>query len=210
MKKTELIHFNHSKESLKCSVKIMNTSIFPKEIVKWLGIWFDRKLSFKTHVEKRIAAASRMFYSISRLANTERGLSFQAMRQLYIACIVSVADYGVPVWWKQQQFLLEKFIKLQNQALRKILGAFKTSPVSAMEIEAGISPVLVRFNKLCQNYALRILQMPDSHPVKMRVPVNSPFSSNKNGINLTELNNSQLANWNQQLSYFESESEPEY
>ena len=210
MKKTELIHFDYSNKSLKCPVKIMKTSIFPKEVVKWLGIWFDRKLSFKVHVEKRIAAASRMFYSISKLANTERGLSFQALRQLYIACVVSVADYGVPVWWKQQQFLIQKYEKLQNQALRKILGAFKTSPVSAMEIEAAIPPVSVRFNKLCQNYAVRILQMQNSHPVKQRIPANSPFSSNRNGIKLTDFNNSQLANWNQQLSYSESETEPEY
>src|SRR4030095_2351777 len=129
MNKTELIHFDHANRSLNESVKIIDNSveIKPKEVVKWLGIWFDRKLSFKIHVEKRIAAASRMFYSISRLANTERGLSFQAMRKLYIACIASIADYGVPVWWKQQQHLLDKFEKLQNNALHKILGAFRTS-----------------------------------------------------------------------------------
>ena len=98
MTKTELIHFDHAKRSLKYPVKIMQDIIFPKEIVKWLGIWFDRKLFFKTHVEKRIASATRMFYSISRLANTERGLSFQAIRQLYLACIVSLADYKVLIW----------------------------------------------------------------------------------------------------------------
>src|SRR6266516_953931 len=98
MKKTELIHFDSSRKimnSRKYSVFLMNNRIFPQEIVKLLGIWFDRKLSFKTHVEKRIAAASRMFYSISRLANTERGLSFQAMRRLYIACVALIADYRV-------------------------------------------------------------------------------------------------------------------
>jgi len=110
-------------------------------------------------VKKRVAAACRMFHSISRLANTERGLSFQAMRQLYIACITSVADYGVSVWWKNQQYLLDKFEKLQNSALRKILGAFKTSSVSAMQIEAGLPSTQVRFEKLCKNYALRILKM---------------------------------------------------
>jgi ribonuclease HI len=212
MDKTELIHFSSSNQSLEKSVQIMQTIISPKEEVKWLGIWFDRKLSFKTHVEKRIAAASRMFHSISRLANTERGLSFQAMRKLYIACIVSVADYGVPVWWKNQLFLLDKFKKLQNSALRKILGAFRTSPVSAMEIEAGILPVEVRFEKLCKNYALRILYMHESHPVKQRIPAKSPFSEEK-GINLTELNlksSCELANWNQSLSYLESESESEH
>jgi hypothetical protein len=70
--------------------------------VKWLEIWFDRKLSFKTYVKKRIAAASRIFYLISRLANTERELSFQAIRRLYIAYVTSIADYEVSIWWKNQ------------------------------------------------------------------------------------------------------------
>src|SRR5215471_5579337 len=98
MKKTELIHFDSSKKSLNKSVKIINNRIYLQTVVKWLEIWFDRKLSFRTHVEKRVAAACRMFHSISKLANTEKDLSFQAMRQLYIACITSVADYEVPVW----------------------------------------------------------------------------------------------------------------
>ena len=98
-----------------------------------------------------------MFMQIERLSNTERELSFQAMKQLYIACMSSVADYEVPVWWNNQKHLLEKFQKLQNQALRKILGVFKTSPVSAMEIEASLPPPKIRFNKICRNYAARIL-----------------------------------------------------
>jgi len=99
VKKTELIHFNNSKKSMnrKHSVKFMNNRIFPQELVRYLGVWFDKKLSFKAHVEKRIAAANRMFHSISRLANTERELSFHVFRKLYIACITSVADYEVSV-----------------------------------------------------------------------------------------------------------------
>jgi len=38
MKKTELIHFDHFNRSLNESVKIMNNTIEPKEIVRWLGI----------------------------------------------------------------------------------------------------------------------------------------------------------------------------
>ena len=83
-----------------------------------------------------------------------------------------------------------------------------------MQVEAALPPTQVRFEKLCKNYALRILQMQDSHPVKMRAPFNSPFSSENSGIDLTKLNcnttNSQLADWNQSLSYSESESEPEF
>src|SRR5207247_6381804 len=46
--------------------------------------------------------------------------------------------------------------------------------------------------------------------IKQRIPANSPFSSNRKRIKQTDFNNSQLANWNQQLSYSESETEPEY
>ena len=119
---------------------------------------------------------------IERLSNTERGLSFQAMRQLYTTCISSVADYGVPIWWNNQKHLLEKFQKLQNQTLRKILGVFKTSPISAMEIEASISLPKIRFNRICKNYALRTLQMHEKHSIRLRV--SSGFPPFENGIDL--------------------------
>src|SRR5436190_10385734 len=194
--KTELIHF-HSKRSFDLknelySVKVGETVFQPKELVKYLGIWLDSKLSFKAHVEKKIASAQKILMQIERLSNTEKGLSFQAMRQLYIACISSVADYGVPIWWDNQKHLLEKFQKLQNQTLRKILDTFKTSPISAMEIEASISPPKVRFNRICKNYALRILQMHDKHPIRLRV--SSGFPLFNNGI---DLNWSEFLDWNE-------------
>ena len=101
MEKTELIHF-HSKRSLDLeneiySIKIKKLIIQPKGLVKWLGIWLDSKLTFKQHVEKKTTQALKILNQIERLSNIERGLSFQAMRQLYITYISSVADYGVPV-----------------------------------------------------------------------------------------------------------------
>ena len=66
-----------------------------------------------------------------------------------------------------------------------------------MKIEADIASVSVRFEKLCKNYALRILQMQSSHSVKQRVSFNSPFSNENNEINLIKIDkidNFQLAN----------------
>src|SRR5436189_614474 len=133
-------------------------------------------------MEKKIASAQKILMQIERLSNTEKKLSFQAMRQLYIACISSVADYGVPIWWDNQKHLLEKFQKLQNQTLRKILDTFKTFPVSIMKIEASISSFKVRFNRICKNYALKILQMHDKHPIRLRV--SSGFPSFNSEIDL--------------------------
>ena len=78
--------------------------------------------------------------------------------------------------------MLEKFQKLQNIALRKILGVFKTSPINAMELEASISPSKIRFKRICKNYAWRILQMHENHPIRVRV--SSGFPPYSNGIEL--------------------------
>src|SRR5436190_3246306 len=99
MEKTELIHF-HSKRIINYqdyTVQIGNMRIEPESLVRWLDIWLDSKLNFKEHMEKKIADATRVFHQITRLSITEKGLSFQAMRQLYIACIVSIADFKVPI-----------------------------------------------------------------------------------------------------------------
>ena len=108
-------------------------------------------------MEKKITQTLKVLNQIERLSNTKRGLSFQAIRQLYIACISSIADYGVPVWWNNQKNMLEKFQKLQNIALRKMLGAFKTSSINVMELEASIPPSKIRFERICKNYAWRVL-----------------------------------------------------
>ncbi len=121
-----------------------------------------------------MAQATRIFHQIKRLFNTERGLSFQAIRQLYIACITSIADYGVLIWWNNQKHLLKKFQRLQNAALRIILGVFKISPTKAMKIEAVIPPSRVPFEKICYNYTIRIMQMNSIHPIIERVPEDFP------------------------------------
>ena len=79
------------------------------------------------------------------------------MRQLYIAYCCSIVDYRVLIWWVGQKNLLDRYQKLQNQALLKILGAFKGSPIRAMEIEASLLPPETRLNKICRAYALRTI-----------------------------------------------------
>jgi len=88
--------------------------------------------------------------------------------------------------------LLERFQKLQSQILRKILDVFKTSSISAMKIEASLPSPKIRFNKICKNYALRILQMHKKYLIRLRVSFS--FPSFTNGI---ELDWTQFKDWNE-------------
>jgi hypothetical protein len=106
------------------------------------------------------------------------------MRQLDLACITSIADYGVLIWWKDQKNLLERYQKLQNNMLRKVLEAFKPFLIAVIEIKAFILPVRIRFEKICQNYAYRTLLLDRDHLIRKRAPESFSFSANEK----TEIN----------------------
>jgi hypothetical protein len=102
--KSEYIHFHKGRDPINIRVTLTFTTnessktveVRPQKQFKWLGMWLDRKLTFKKHTDMKCAAATRAFHSIHRLSNTSKGLSFQAIRQLYISCVKTIRAYGVP------------------------------------------------------------------------------------------------------------------
>jgi hypothetical protein len=104
-------------------------------------MWLDRKLTFKKHTDIKCAAATRAFYLIYRLSNISKGLSFQAIRQLYISYVEAIGVYGVLCWWNHNYARINGFEKLQNSVLKTILGQFRTALIAFMEIETVIPPI---------------------------------------------------------------------
>jgi hypothetical protein len=82
--KSEYIHFHKDKDSIDIRVTLTfitcegskTVDIRLQEQFKWLGMWLNRKLTFKKHTEMKCAAATRAFYSIYRLSNISKGLFF--------------------------------------------------------------------------------------------------------------------------------------
>jgi hypothetical protein len=175
--KIDLMHF-HKKPSTYTTntpVKITDTNIIhPSGVLRWLGVWLDRKLSFNHHVQTRIASAKRTLSAIQRLASSEWGLSAAGMRKLYVSCIVPIAYFGAEAWWKHQVGFADQLQKLQSAANRRILGAFKTSPIACLDKEASNLPPNIRLDHMCRRYAYRVLRMPYTHPVRQRAPSSFP------------------------------------
>ena len=140
--KSEQIHIEKTRNASKDTLQLPNGTILePQNIVKWLGIWLNRKLNYKKHVETRISSANRSFFAIQNLMNSEWGLKPTACRQIYLSCIVSISDYGSEIWYNGQKKYKKLFQNLQNRMIRKILGTFKTTTDESIEIESHISPV---------------------------------------------------------------------
>jgi hypothetical protein len=125
VEKTELLYASRKRKIAAEPVQVGESLIQPSKCVRWLGFFLDTKLSYKKHVQTKAAAAQKVFQRLQGLGNTQRGLTIQATRQLYTACVSSIADYRVQLWWgKRKKSLLKEYQQLQNSALRQILGAF--------------------------------------------------------------------------------------
>ncbi|KAG9019083.1 hypothetical protein FRB90_006606 [Tulasnella sp. 427] len=143
--------------------------------VVWLGMTFDHKLSFKTHVARMTSKAENALSALKMLANTKRGLHQKLLRILYRTCILPIMTYGSPLWWKGAQvkgtkMLEAKLTRVQNRALRWICGAFRTTPIRALEIEAAIMPIDIYLDLMNEKYALRLNRLGFHHPAVQRLP----------------------------------------
>jgi hypothetical protein len=165
-----MIHFELKKEMSSNTIILSNeTTLKSQKSVKWLKIHIDKKLNFKEHVKKRVANATKALHSISRLQNTEWGLSSMTSRQLYMTCISAISDYDSEIWWKNQKQFRNKLQKLQNAALKKILEAFRISSIVVMKIETNLKSINIRLDQKNKKLELRMLKMKKNHSIRLKI-----------------------------------------
>ena len=71
-------------------------------------------------------------------------------------------DYGCIVYGAARKFYLKQIETIKNEALRICLGAFRTSPISSLHVEANELPFHLRCIKHGLTFALRILSDPQN------------------------------------------------
>jgi len=193
--KSELIHFESYKTTLNQIIILLNNTIIKFKIcVRWLKVWLNQKLNFKVHVQTKIATVTRTLHSLFRLINSEWELNVKSEKQLYLTYITSISDYDVEIWWNNQKSYLVKFRKLQNAALWKILSAFQTSLINAMQIEVEILSMKMQLDQKCKNYAIQIVELSKKHFIRKRTFISYSFQYSIK-LNL-DLNVSKYLNWN--------------
>ena len=183
MDKRELMHYTRAASPALPPIVLREragnlTTIHPRETVRWLGVHFDRKLSFNHHVGVLAGRAATAAGRLSMLANTVRGLTQINVRKLFNSCVKPILTYAAPVWWpsrKQGNRLigkkthLHKLEAVKHRALRTILGVFRTTPIEAMHIEASIPPLKHALDYVVRQAGLRFNKLDTRSPVLDRL-----------------------------------------
>ena len=166
--KTQCVHFCQLRKVHDDPELYLYGSLIPVvEDFKFLGIIFDRKLSFIPHIKYLKAKCLKALNLLKVLSHTNWGADRTVLLQLYRSLIRSKLDYGSIVYGSARKSYLMMLDTVHHQGLRIALGAFRTSPVESLYVEAEEPSLYLRREKLALQYAIRLAANPSNPTFKV-------------------------------------------
>ena len=166
--KTQCVHFCKLRKVHNDPVLYLYGSPIPVvEESKFLGVIFDRKLSFIPHIRYLKAKCLRALNLLKVLSHTSWGADRFTLLHLYRSLVRSKLDYGSIVYGSARKSYLQILDTVHHQGLRLALGAFRTSPVTSLYVEADEPSLTLRREKLSLQYATRLAANPSNPAFKV-------------------------------------------
>jgi ribonuclease HI len=120
---------------------------------KYLGVIMDCKNTYNPHVLDLKSRCYQAMNLIKCISHIKWGADRKIILQLYQALIQSKLDYGCQVYGLAHKRVLDPLDPVLNQGIRLGTGAFKSSRITSLNVEAGILPLEYRRQYLiCKQY----------------------------------------------------------
>ncbi|GFU21467.1 probable RNA-directed DNA polymerase from transposon X-element [Trichonephila clavipes] len=133
--------------------------------VRFLGVIFDRRLTFLPHILHLRKRCEKSLNLLKVLSNTSWGADRTSLLRVYQAIVLSRIDYGCVAYGSACNSTLKKLDPVHHMALRICSGAFRTSPVQSLYVNCHQFPLDLRRRKLSIAFYFKILSVP-SHPLQ--------------------------------------------
>ena len=161
--KTVCVHFHKQRKMVaEPSLLLNGMPIKAATETKFLGMIFDQKLTFIPHIKDLKQKCLRAMNILRVLGHTDWGADKETLLKLYRTLIRSKLDYGCAIYGSAKEYALKMLDPIHNQGLRIALGAFRTSPMKSLYVEAKEPSLHHRRLKLSINYYLKLKSLPDN------------------------------------------------
>ena len=123
---------------------------------KFLGVIFDRKLSFIPYMNYLKAKCQKALQLLRFVAHTDWGADKSTLLKLYRSLVRSKLDYGCFIYGSARTSYLRCLDSIHHLGLRLALGSLRTSPVESLYVEANEAPLSLRREKLALQYYTKL------------------------------------------------------
>lgn len=138
----------------------------PIHQVKWLGITFDDRLTFKQHRLNTLAKGSQRSGFLASISHSQWGIPPHLLKTLLTTTIHAAIDYGVAAWMPLEvpRYFTDKLSTIDHTCARAALGALKSTPAAFLDHDFGLTPPKIRLQAKILQYIAKALTKPNHHP----------------------------------------------
>lgn len=127
------------------------------ETHKFLGLTFDSKLTWNSHIKELKKKCLRQMNLLKVVANRNQGVR----RKL----LLKLLSHGCTIYGSAKNKQLKTLDDIQNTSLRICIGAYHTCPTYSIYGDSGEVPLLYKRNELMLKYFAKIRSL-HTHPIK--------------------------------------------
>ena len=142
--------------------------------VKFLGMIFDSKLTWTSHIKYLRQKALKALNILKVISHYSWGSDRKTLLKVYDSLVRSKLDYGSLIYSSACKTSLKMLDPVHNLGIRLSTGTFKSSPVLSLYADSGELPLYLRREEFGLCYLFR-LQASPNNPTKRVV-----FNSNGN------------------------------
>ena len=154
--KTKCIFFSKKTTNVSPLIKIYGRTLQFHDTVKFLGMTFDNRLTWKPHIQDLVLKCRKGLNILKVLSNRCWGTDTNVLLKVYRSLIRSKIDYGSIAYDSATSSVLKLLDPIHNSAIRLALGAFYTSPVNSLLCQASEPPLRLRRAYLSLSYATSV------------------------------------------------------
>ena len=166
--KTTYTVFSLSKKVPPVSLMINGRPLPEERNPTYLGVTLDKRLTWRTQIDKSIQNAKKRTCLMRRLAGSTWGANHSILKKLYTGMVRPVLEYGSAASATASQYQFAKISKVQNTAARIITGAMKSTRIQSLESVTGLQPMADRRDAKVILQAEKFKRLP-AHPMHYRM-----------------------------------------
>jgi hypothetical protein len=149
--KTRAAYFSKSLKRVEAYLTLKGRAITFFNDVKYLGVTFDRKVTWSNFIDWIANKALRTFIQLYSLLKSDK-LSIKTKMTLYKALIRSKMTYACPAWESAAVTHLMKLQRRQNKVLR-VIGLPRRTPTRYIHADPHVPYVYDFLTKICREQA---------------------------------------------------------
>lgn len=144
-----------------CPPVSLNNVLLPQvDEVKYLGMYLDRRLTWRSHVWNKRLCLNLKFQNLSWLLNKKSKLSTRNKLLVYKVILKPVWTYGIQIWGTTSNSNIEILQRFQSKCIRNIFGAPWYVNNEILHRDSNIPTVKEEITKFSSRYQDKL----DIHP----------------------------------------------